>query len=95
MPDVQIPRDSMKVLQIYLRSLADDAYARSIDIALTYEASGWEAKVKAGEFGRKELDAYVAMGEQVGQHRAFMKACQLIDELLQKQEEPCPVSKRK
>lgn len=95
MPDAQIPRATLDVLRVYLRGLSDDAYVRMIDIARTYEAKGWEAKVKAGEFGRKELDAHVAMGERLGEHRAFMKACHLIDKMLKEQEETCPVSKEK
>ena len=62
-----------KVLEICDRLLrmSDKAYSDMIDISYSKEARGREAKVKKGEFGKKELDAHKRMGELFGRHKAL------------------------
>ena len=65
-----------------IRDQADTAYCEMIEQARKTECLGWEAKVKAGEFGRAELEAHGRCGELLGRHRALHDAARMIEDAM-------------
>ena len=61
-----------------LKIESDNAYCRSLDIARTPPCLGWEAKVKAGQFGKPELDAHTFCAHLDGKHRAYSDAIRIL-----------------
>ena len=57
-----------------LKAKADRAYCDCIAVSKTTECLGWEAKVKAGQFGTPELAAHERAAELLGTHRGLMQA---------------------
>lgn len=61
-------------VQESLKAKADRAYCDYIAVSKTTECLGWEAKVKAGQFGTPELAAHERAAELLGTHRGLMQA---------------------
>lgn len=69
-----------------VKKLADNAYCEYVRIMGTYPCLGFEAKIKAGEFGQRELDAHRDAAIQLGKHRAYSEILRMMDAY----EEPAP-----
>ena len=58
-----------------LRAYADNEYCIGIQMAARIpECLGWEAKVKAGRFGKAEMDAHEKMNKHLGAHYGIYAA---------------------
>ena len=63
------------------QSISDNSYCDYIARMSRPECLGWEAKVKAGQFGKRELDAHNRAAEMLGRHQAFHEVVQVIRSL--------------
>ena len=79
-PGEGVGEEVMKEMQ----NKADAVYLVFIDQCRESECLGWEAKVKAGEFGKKELDAHNRAGELYGKHLAYSDAANILSRHLPK-----------
>jgi hypothetical protein len=61
------------------RERGDRAYCDYIVKLQKPECLGWEQKIKSGQFGEAELRAHERAAEQLGWHRAFYVAAELIE----------------
>jgi len=61
------------------REKCDDEYLKYVAQLKQKECLGWEAKMRAGEFGGMELNAHCKANEHLGRHLAWNMA---IEEIL-------------
>lgn len=64
-------REKVEKLKEVLKRKSSRAYCDALNQASKFECLGWEAKVKAGKFGKAELDAHGRVQELLGRHRAL------------------------
>lgn len=78
------PADAQRALEA-LKGEADAAYCRYIDKMSAKDCLGYEAKIKAGEFGKQQLDAHTSAHEDFGFHRGINHALETLRANLQSQ----------
>ena len=67
-------RAEVERLSAEFKQLADTAYCDYIAQMRRPECLGWEAKIKSGKFGERELNAHTYAGQLLGKHRAYADA---------------------
>ncbi len=65
-------------LDAKLAGMSDAAYCLYIEQMRRPECLGWEAKVRAGQFGREHLAAFMHAAEMLGRHKALAEAAQMV-----------------
>jgi hypothetical protein len=80
-------RDALKELGVDIEEIiaeitrrGQNFYCESLRIASAAPCLGWEAKVKAGEFGEDEMSAHAQHHLNMGMHRGLLEAVRIIRE---------------
>lgn len=67
-------RSGLQAVINEIAALSGAAYLRYIQQTSQPECFGWEAKVRAGEFGKSEFDAYARANVSYGEHKGLATA---------------------
>jgi len=65
-------------LDAKLSGMSDTAYCLYIEQMRQPTCLGWEAKVRAGQFGHDNLDAFMRAAELLGRHKALAEAARMM-----------------
>jgi len=61
-----------------IRRISNGSYCASLDKFSSTPCLGWEAKVRAGEFGKQEHEAHAEANRLMGRHQGMHEALGII-----------------